>query len=150
MKKIIIALTVIAAALLLPGCLAPTQSTIREYDAAGNVIKETVTSESIVKTVVESTKDKLVYLNDQSWLAGIRAIPPGSSAENPMGTLEILAGRSDKTMLTMPMEKTSDVAAATSGIEAITTAARAGDIMLSATGVSAGTAAASDAAANLR
>ena len=57
MKKIIIALTVIAAALLLPGCLAPTQSTIREYDAAGNVIKETVTSESIVKTVVEYSRD---------------------------------------------------------------------------------------------
>ena len=53
-------------------------------------------------------------------------------------------------MLTMPMEKTSDVAAATSGIEAITTAARAGNITLSATGVSAGTAATSDAAANLR
>ena len=59
------------------GCLAPTQSTSREYDAAGNVIKETVTSKSIVKTVAESTKDKLVYLNGQSWLAGIRAIPRG-------------------------------------------------------------------------
>lgn len=118
------------------GCLAPTQSTSREYDAAGNVIKETVTSKSIVKTVAESTKDKLVYLNGQSWLAGIRAIPRGGTAENPMGTLEILAGRSDKTMLTMPLEKTSDVAAATNGIEVITTAVCAGDITLSATGVS--------------
>lgn len=140
MKNVLLTLALaIFGIFALTGCLSPTQSTIREYDTAGQLVKETQTSESVVKTVIESTKDKLVMVNDQSWLGGVRFVPPGSSTENPMGTLEALVGKKDFIMLTAPQEPVSDIAAATVGYESMIRAARAGEISVGSSGISATT-----------
>ncbi len=125
-----------ACTLALGGCLSPTQSIVREYSDAGALMRETITNESVLKTVMESTKHKVVFVNDQSWLAGVRAIPPGSSAENPAGVLEMLAGKRDITMLTVPAKQANITPATARGIATLIEAARAGDITLGAEGVS--------------
>jgi hypothetical protein len=57
MKKLSLMLVAVFS-LFLTACFAPTQTTISEYNADGKLIKTTVTSESVIKSVVESTKDK--------------------------------------------------------------------------------------------
>lgn len=58
-KLCVIAIVSVA---LLTGC-AITRSTITEYDVAtGAMIKKTESSESLVKTVTESTKNKTVIV----------------------------------------------------------------------------------------
>jgi uncharacterized lipoprotein YajG len=57
MKKLSLMLVAVFS-LFLTACFAPTQTTISEYNADGKHIKPTVTSESVIKCVVESTKDK--------------------------------------------------------------------------------------------
>lgn len=132
--SIIAALAIIA----LPGCFSATQSTIKEYNADGSIARETVTSESVIKTVIDSTRDKLVIFNDQSWLGGIYFVPPGSDTANPAGVLKIAAGKSDITMVTVPFERVgkSYAVQTATGIASIITAARAGEISLSSTGIS--------------
>jgi len=117
-----------AAAFLLTGCLSPTQSTIEEYDASGKIVKTTVTSESVIKNLVDSTKDKSVVVWDNSWLAYISA--SAATTEDPTPTVKMGVGRADKGALTLHKDHSIDQAAAIIG------AARAGEISVSATGVS--------------
>jgi len=149
MRKLsLIIIAALAVLIALPGCFSATQSTIKEYNADGSIARETVTSESVIKTVIDSTRDKLVIFNDQSWIGGIYFVPPGSDTANPAGVLKIAAGKSDLTMITVPFERVAKSYAVqtVTGIASIVTAARAGEISLSSTGISSSTAAADTAA----
>lgn len=112
----------------LTGCLSPTQTTIEEYDASGKVTKKTVTSESVIKNVVDSTKDKTVVVWDNSFLAYISAT--AATTEDPTPTIKMGVGKADKGALTLHKDHSAEQAAA------IIESARAGEISVSATGVS--------------
>ncbi len=130
MKKLLILSLMAAGLMLASGCGTPIKTT--EYDAAGHVTKVTESNESPIKSMIESTKDKQVLVSDQSYLYGLRFIPPGSSTENPLGIFELIFGRQDKIILTTPMEKIKDMAP-----ERITEeikSARSGEISISPTG----------------
>lgn len=138
--KLLIAFEVALVALFtLTGCMSGTGTTIREYDTGGNMLKETVTTESVVQTVVNSTKEKIVFLNDQSWIGGIRLVPPGSSIENPMGTFEVLAGKRDFIMMTAPQKPAADISKATAGYTSMIEAARSGKVAVGKDGIGAAT-----------
>lgn len=79
--------------LLLSGCAA-TRSTITEYDAAGNILKKTETSESIIATVTKSTQGKTVVMWEDGW-AGYISISSGTT-EDPMPHGKIFAGKVNK------------------------------------------------------
>lgn len=130
---------VLMAMLCLAGC-AGTWSVVEELDpTTGDVIRRTETSESIAKTVVDSTKSKLVLVSKQGWLGGIRAVPPGSSSDNPAGVLELMIGKDDTLLLTVPSAQVESpaVAEAVRQFADLVAAARASDLSLTATGVSA-------------
>jgi len=118
---------IIAALLLLTGCFSPTQSTIEEYDADGRLTRRIETSESVIKTVTESTKDKSLIVWDSSWLAYLAVTT--STAEDPTPTMKMGVGRADKGAATI--HKNHDL----SLLPDIITAARAGEISLSASGI---------------
>ena len=75
------------------GCAA-TQSTITEYDASGNLIKKTETSESVISSVVKSTKNKSVIMWEDGW-AGYISISSGTT-EDPTPHGKIFAGKINK------------------------------------------------------
>ena len=79
--------------LLLSGCAA-TRSTITEYDAAGNILKKTETSESIIATVTKSTQGKTVVMWEDGW-AGYISISSGTT-EDPTPHGKIFAGKVNK------------------------------------------------------
>ena len=118
-----------AALLTLPGCFSPTSSTITEYDADGRITRQTVTSESIVKTVTDSTKDKSVVMWDNSWLAYMAVTT--STAEDPTPTMKMGVGRADKGAATI--HKDHDLTLLPAIVEAI----RAGEISVSSSGIGA-------------
>ena len=125
--------------LCLTGC-AGTWSVVTELDpATGKAVRRTETSESIAKTVVDSTRSKLVLVSKQGWLGGIRAVPPGSSSENPAGVLELMIGKDDTLLLTVPSAQVESpaVAEAVRQFADLVAAARASDLSLTASGVSA-------------
>jgi len=131
MKSAIDAMLIALSAIMLAGCGSPSVTT--RYDSEGKVVEVTESNESPVKTVVESTKNKLVLLSDQSYLYGLRFIPPGSSSENPLGIFELVFGRQDKILLTVPMEKVQDAALGAAAIHSLVEASRAGEISISPT-----------------
>ncbi|MEA4863396.1 MAG: hypothetical protein VB042_08825 [Victivallaceae bacterium] len=115
---------------MLTGCTG-TGSTVTEYDpATGAVVKVTQTSESVVSSVVASTKDKIVAVYDNSFLAYVSAST--ATTEDPTPHVKFGLGQADKGALTMP--KDCDVSVAPKIIEAM----RAGEIGVSATGVTYG------------
>ena len=79
--------------LLLTGCAA-TRSTITEYDATGNILKKTETSESIIATVTKSTQGKTVVMWEDGW-AGYISISSGTT-EDPTPHGKIFAGKINK------------------------------------------------------
>ena len=79
-KLIVIFAAAVAVAFIAAGC-ASTHSTITEFDAAGNVIRTTETSESVIKTVTDSTQNKSVLI----WEDGCAAYNSASSGRRPMG-----------------------------------------------------------------
>lgn len=83
----------VAGAAMLTGCAA-TQSTITEYDAAGNLLKKTETSESIIATVTKSTQNKTVVMWEDGW-AGYISISSGTT-EDPTPHGKIFAGKVNK------------------------------------------------------
>jgi len=60
MKKSLAMLAAVAALAMLSGC--SSTSTVKEFDAQGNLVKETTTKESVIDQIVSSTKDKTVFL----------------------------------------------------------------------------------------
>lgn len=101
MKKsnAILTITAAIATVTLTGCLSPTQATITEYGADGKIVKETVTSESVIKSVTDSTKDKSVIVWESGWIAYMSATT--ATAENPSPTFKLGAGKVDKGAITL-------------------------------------------------
>lgn len=96
MFKAIKAIIVTAAVLMLPSCTA-TKSIILEYDAQGNLVKSTETSESVVKEVTASTKDKTVVAWESGWAAYISAST--ATTQDPTPTMKMFAGKTDKGLI---------------------------------------------------
>ena len=93
----LIAISALAVAFICTGCLAPTQSTVKEYDADGKLVKETITSESVVSSLTESTKDKTVILWESGWAAYMSAST--ATMENPTPTVKMFAGKTDRGLI---------------------------------------------------
>ena len=93
LQIIALAVCLAVAALMLTGCAA-TRSTITEYDSAGNILKKTETSESIIATVTKSTQGKTVVMWEDGW-AGYISISSGTT-EDPTPHGKIFAGKVNK------------------------------------------------------
>ncbi len=94
MKTKLFTLILSAAALfVLTGCAA-TKSTITEYDASGNILKKTETSESVISSVVKSTKNKSVIIWEDGW-AGYISVSSGT-LDDPTPHGRIFAGKINK------------------------------------------------------
>ncbi len=128
MRKLILFFIFSSLGVLLSAC-ASTSSTILEYDASGNVVKRTETSESVIKTITDSTKGKTIIAWDNSWLAGLSIST--ATTEDPTPTIKILAGRNDKGVINLLPEH--NISALIEVIPAI----RAGDLTLGISGVTA-------------
>lgn len=96
MSKILCVVAVFIA-VCCAGCLAPTQTTVREYDADGKISKETVTSESVVSSLVESTQNKTIVLWESGWAAYMSAST--ATMENPTPTVKMFAGKTDRGLI---------------------------------------------------
>lgn len=88
-----IAILAVAALLALTGCTG-TRSTITEYDSSGNIVKTTETSESVIKTVTDSTRNKTVVAWEDGWAAYISA--SSGTTEDPTPHGKIFAGKVNK------------------------------------------------------
>lgn len=94
MKTKLFTLILSAAALfVLTGCAA-TKSTITEFDASGNLLKKTETSESVISSVVNSTKNKSVVMWEDGW-AGYISVSSGT-LDDPTPHGKIFAGKVNK------------------------------------------------------
>ena len=93
-KLFTLLLPLLAVALfVLTGCAA-TRSTITEYDASGNILKKTETSESVISSVVKSTKNKSVIIWEDGW-AGYISVSSGT-LDDPTPHGKIFAGKVNK------------------------------------------------------
>lgn len=128
MRKLILFFLISSLCVLLSAC-ASTGSTIYTYDSEGRVTQKTVTSESVVKTITDSTRGKTVIAWDNSWLAGLSIST--ATTEDPTPTIKILAGRNDKGVINLLPEH--NISALIEVIPAI----RAGDLTLGISGVTA-------------
>lgn len=95
MYRLIIALL---AAILFCGC-ASTRSTITEFNEAGKVIKTTETSESVISTLMSSTKDKSVIIWEDGWAAYISGSTGTTEDPTPHG--KIFCGKVNKGWISM-------------------------------------------------
>ena len=91
--------------------------------------QKTITSESVIKTITESTKGKTIIAWDNSWLAGISAST--ATTEDPTPTIKILAGRNDKGVINVLPQHDISV------FKEIIPAIRAGDLSVGSNGISA-------------
>ena len=91
--KLFMLLVVCSAVLFLTGC-ASTHSTVTEFDSAGNIVKQLESSESVIKTVMESTANKSVIIWEDGW-AGYISISSGT-IEDPAPHGKIYAGKTNK------------------------------------------------------
>ena len=93
MRKLILFFLCGALSVLFSAC-ASTSSTILEYDASGKVVKRTETSESVIKTVTDSTKNKSVVVWEDGWAAYI-SVSSGTT-EDPTPHGKIFMGKVNK------------------------------------------------------
>ena len=91
MRIMVLAMAVISV--ILTGC-ASTESTITEYDAAGNITRRTETTESVIKTISSGTADKTVIIWEDGW-AGYISVSAGT-IEDPTPHGKIFAGKTNK------------------------------------------------------
>jgi hypothetical protein len=100
-------ITALAIATVLPGCFSATQATVTEFDAAGNVVKQTVTSESVITTLTKSTQGKTVIAWESGWIAYISAST--ATMDDPTPTVKIGAGKVDKGLVSaLPAQQNWD------------------------------------------
>lgn len=78
---------------LMVGC-ASTHSIVTEYDAGGNIVKKTESTESVIKTVTASTQGKTLLMWEDGWAAYI-SISSGT-LDDPMPHGKIFAGKISK------------------------------------------------------
>ena len=81
------------ALFVLTGCAA-TRSTITEYDASGNILRKTETSESVISSVTKSTRNKSVIIWEDGW-AGYISVSSGT-LDDPTPHGRIFAGKINK------------------------------------------------------
>ncbi len=93
MRKLILFFLCAALAAMLSAC-ASTSSTILEYDASGKVVKRTETSESVIKTVTDSTKNKSVVMWEDGWAAYLSV--SSGTLEDPTPHGKIFMGKVNK------------------------------------------------------
>lgn len=93
MNRTILIFSEMFAAVLFSGCTG-TQSTVTEYDAAGTIIKQTVSSESVIDTITKSTANKTVIMWEDGW-TGYIAVSSGTT-EDPTPHGKIFAGKVNK------------------------------------------------------
>ena len=93
MRKIYAFLALLSIAAVVSGC-ASTGSTILEFDAAGNVVTETRTSESVLHTLVSSTKEKSVVMWEDGFTAYISV--SGGTVNDPTPHGKIFTGKTNK------------------------------------------------------
>nr|DAV19141.1 MAG TPA: protein of unknown function (DUF5052) [Caudoviricetes sp.] len=98
LQIIALAVCLAVAALMLTGCAA-TRSTVTEYDSAGNILKKTESSESIIATVTKSTQGKTVVMWEDGW-AGYISISSGTT-EDPTPHGKIFAGKVNKGVISI-------------------------------------------------
>lgn len=80
--------------LYLGACLGTTESRILEYDQNGNIVRESTTSESLVKPLLESMSDKTVIVAESGWRAFLSASM--SNIDDPTPTVKTYAGKSTR------------------------------------------------------
>ena len=80
-------------ALAVTGCTA-TRSTVREFDAAGNLTRETITTESVAKEITASTQGKTVIAWENGWAAYLSAST--ATTDDPTPTVKMWAGKAAK------------------------------------------------------
>lgn len=93
MHKLILFFSCGALGVLLSAC-ASTGSTIYTYDSDGRVTQKTVTSESIIKTVTDSTKNKSVVMWEDGWAAYLSV--SSGTLEDPTPHGKIFMGKVNK------------------------------------------------------
>lgn len=79
---------------VLTGCFSPTSTTVTEYGVDGKVVKVTTTSESVIKSITDSTKDKSIVVWESGWLAYLSAST--ATTDDPTPTFKMGAGKVDK------------------------------------------------------
>ena len=99
MRKLFFTFAAAVAALFLAAGCASTHSTITEYDAAGNIVKNTESSESVIKTVTASTQGKTVLMWEDGWAAYISVSSGTMDDPTPHG--KIFAGKGNKGALSI-------------------------------------------------
>lgn len=108
---------------VLTGCFSPTSTTVTEYGADGKVLKVTATTESVIKSVTESTKDKSIVVWESGWLAYVSAST--ATTDDPTPTFKMGAGKVDKGAITLHKDhkdlNIADVIKATRSDLAVTT-----------------------------
>ncbi len=95
---IIFGIATLMLVLLATGCTSTT-STILEYDETGNLVKRTESSESVIKTVTDSTKNKSVIVWEDGWAAYI-SVSSGTT-EDPTPHGKLFAGKVNKGGISM-------------------------------------------------
>ena len=85
-------ITVIAA-IMLCGC-ASTKSVITEFDQTGKITKRTETSDSLLETLMSSTKNKSVIIWEDGWTAYISG--SAGTVEDPTPHGKLFCGKVNK------------------------------------------------------
>ena len=86
-------LILLVVALITGGCTA-TKSVTLTYDKDGKITSRTETSDSIVKSITDSTKGKTVVAWESGWAAYISAST--ATEEDPSPHVKMFAGKTDK------------------------------------------------------
>ena len=111
---VVIVLTLLVGLLIAAicaGCTA-TETVIREYDAEGNLVKKTYTSESLVKDITESTKNKTLVVWENGWAAYLSAST--ATNDDPTPTVKMWAGKAAKGVISaLPEQQNWEGIAAT-------------------------------------
>lgn len=94
-------LCLLFALVLLTGC-ASTKSVITEFGADGKIVKVTETTESVISTVVESTKNKTLIVWEDGLTGYISA--SAGTAEDPTPTGKIFVGKVNKGVISIHAE----------------------------------------------
>ena len=93
---IIFAVAILLVVVLLSGC-STTRSVVKEFDVAGNIVKETVTTDSVVKELTASTAGKTVIVWENGWAAYLSIST--ATIEDPTPTGKMFAGKTAKGLI---------------------------------------------------
>ena len=99
-------LAMLSLSAVISGC-ASTGSTILEFDDNGKVVRETKTSESVLHTLVSSTKEKSVVMWEDGFTAYISV--SGGTVNDPTPHGKIFVGKTNKGFISVQPDQ-QDVA----------------------------------------